>query len=306
MAVITHMRLKHPEIRGVGLASSKSYAEGDTKNNTTNSGSNPKSTLGNSNPTPVPEITTANGDLNYSVPPTHLGHKPQESLKIQQQERNDPSQISELYPDISITVGEALMETSQRSNWSVELTSGGSDVQLPRVVKDMSRVEEESTKVDLKLKLQSYQNISFKLTGSHSGADDSELENNNDKPEQDPADKYPGISIEKTGTRHSKSETSDKFDDNDPLANCLGDEDCDVKRRLKSYPNISFEVTVSPNKKSLKRSFEPEVIMYDETDFAMDQENEARRFLTPTRLVFDGSKENCDFSWTVNFELKWS
>ena len=83
MAVISHMRLKHPEIRGVGLSSSKSY-----DNSRSNSGSNPNSTFGSSNPVPVPNSTIANGDhLSHSGTPAYLGHKPQESLKIQQEER---------------------------------------------------------------------------------------------------------------------------------------------------------------------------------------------------------------------------
>ena len=84
------------------------------------------------------------------------------------------------------------------------------------------------------------------------------------------------------------SETSDKIDyDNDPLANCNGDDDCDVKQRLQSYPNISFEVTLTPNKRRerLKRHFEPEVIMTTtESDFVMDQEKEVRRVSTPIKL----------------------
>ena len=312
MAVVTHMRLKHPSSRGVALSFSKSYADEDTNSSSSNSGPPPTSTFGVPNSISGPEVPTTCGVPNpmpsYSITPNYVGQSRFPKVVLED-ERTEPSRISELYPDISITVGETVVEPFEKSDWSVEVKSGKSDVELPRIFKETTGVEQESTKVDLKLKLQSYQNISFKLTGSQkNGFEELEPEvilheNNNDRPEQGPAEKDESEdkmkSIQATNTKHSKdgqvSEKSDKIDyDNDPLANCNGDDDLDVKRRLQSYPNISFEVTLTPNKRRdrLKRKFEPEVIMYDESDFVIEQEKEARRVLTSTRFNSENVKEN--------------
>ena len=301
MAVVTHMRLKHPGSRGVALSSSKSYAaEEDTNSSSSNSGPHITSAFGPPNPISGPDTNSTYGVPNpmpsYSATPTYVGPRPKEAPKVHQEDgRSEPSRISELYPDISITVGETPMEPLEESDWSVELKSGRSDVKLPRVVKEIPSVEHESTEVDLKLKLQSYHNISFKLTGrsDENGVEDFEPEvilheNNNERGPADNDEAEDKLKSKKEDRTGKISETSDKIDyDNDPLANCNGDDDCDVKQRLQSYPNISFEVTLTPSKRRerLKRRFEPEVIMTTtESDFVMDQEKEVRRVLTPKRL----------------------
>ena len=337
MAVVTHMRLKHPDYRDFALSSSKSYAQEDTNSGSSNSGPNLTPTFGDPNTIPglyrqdtaTGQDRTATGsiygDLNpvpsYSATPTYVGLKPQESDPAQfpqVHQEDEPSRIKELYPDISITVGETTMEPYEKSDWSVELLKGGrSDVKLPSMVKETPSGDQESAEVDkdhLKLKLKSYHNISFELTDRPKGSDQNGVDNlepevilhvnNIERREQGLADKseeedklrsYSGISFEVSDTRNSKNEDktgkipekNDKIDcGNDPLANCNGDDDHDVKQRLQSYPNISFEVTLTPNKRRerLKRPFEPEVILYDESDFAIDQEKQARRVLAPARL----------------------
>ena len=290
MAVVTHMRLKHPQSRELALYSSK----GDTLSS--NSDSHQTSTLGDSSPTSRSDLKSTNGNPSYSVTPTFVAPKPKEA-KISQ---SDPSRISDLYPHISITVGETLMEPVEHSDWSVELKGDSGEVKLPRIVKEKPSVELESSEVDLKLKLQSYQGISFNLIGSQqNGFEDLEPEvilheNNNEQSEQGPTSEK-----EATNTKHSKDEdrtartsvTSDKIDENDPLANCKSDDDLDAKQRLKSYPNISFEVTLTHNKRQemsptptksrdrFKKAIKEEVVTYD--DFVIDQEEQARRILTP-------------------------